>query len=186
MAPRRRIEGPVMDEVIQLALRHRHYSPTQIHRMVNEGSDPELVSLRTVQRVISDVRARDESGDWDLGTGEPEDIPLVLPVVRLLAEQRLGRPSKNEARWTVRIRRAYPEISDLELIAQCAAYGARGEPFVGMVEQLLMYAPWRDEGIALGEAVARGDVPFNVAFSFGFENASANASSRASQKGAIA
>ena len=61
-------------------------------------------------------------------------------------------------------------MDDLELIAQCAAYGARGEPFRGMVEQLLMYEPWRDDGKALGEAVARGDVPFNVSFSFGFEN----------------
>lgn len=187
MAPRRRIEGPVMDEVVLLALKHRHWSPTQIHREVNGDvpiGEPELVSLRTVQRVVTDVRARDESGDWTLEDGEPEDIPLVLPVVRILAEQRSGRPSKNEARWIARIRRAYPNLDDLELVAAFAVYASRGEPLLSTVEQILMYTPWEDDAKALGDAYARRLIGFNVLFTFGYEAAATEGELRLRRKGA--
>ena len=48
-------------------------------------------------------------------------------------------------------------------------YAARGEPFLGMVEQVLTYAPWLDGALALGDAYALRLVSFNVMFSFGYE-----------------
>ena len=57
MAPRRRIDGPVMDKTKDMAIQNEHWTPSQIHRAVNEGADPERVSLRTVQRLVAEVRA---------------------------------------------------------------------------------------------------------------------------------
>lgn len=169
--PRRRIEGPIMDQVELLAIRNPHWTPTQIHREVNGDSSPEMVSLRTVQRVVTEHRKADDSGPWSFADLDAEDAALVLPVLRWTVEQGHPRPSLNVAAWAARIRRATLEDDlNVESIYELALAAAAGGVAFARVETMLAFAPWRDGGEALARAYGRGLVGYDVVQWAGIES----------------
>jgi hypothetical protein len=66
-------------------------------------------------------------------------------------------PTRAVAEWIVRIRRAYPDWQDLVYVNYTARLARKGEE--ARVARFLAFAPWRDEGAALFEAVRRHQVP---------------------------
>jgi hypothetical protein len=128
---------------------------------------------------------RDESGPWSLADESiaPEELPAVLRVSRALAEEGRPRLTRDVARWVARIGAAFPDMvdADASLIFVCSARAAAGH--VERVEALLAFTPWRDDGAALAEAVARGTVPFQVALDGGYEAQVAAAQLRLRKEG---
>jgi len=100
---------------------------------------------------------------WSISDAEaPEDIPLVLEVVRSQIEDPwpMPWPTKAVAKWIVRIRRAYPDMGDLVYVNYLARLARQGEET--RVARFLAFGPWRDEGAALYEAVSRNLVPMDT------------------------
>ena len=164
MSPRRRIPGPVMDEIRLLAFEHPDWTPTQVHRELGDK-----VSLRTVQRYLADLPKASTADPWTVADADAEDLPLVLPVLRHLLEERgVKRVNRQVGEWIVKIRRAFPELTDKALIARLAGFAARGERTgdegeeFRKVQAILMYTPWKDGGRALVEAEEAGLVRADV------------------------
>jgi hypothetical protein len=164
MTPRMRrlVDGPVADRVRGLAIEHPDWTAAQVHRDVVEwaGGKP-VVSLRTVQRFLKDFTRPDDSGPWTIETGESEDWPLVLPIVRMLIELAgtphpvwPRRPTNAVADWIGRIRRAYPDLEEPGTVYYLATLAARGH--ADRVETFLSFTPWRDDSAALLAAFDAG------------------------------
>jgi hypothetical protein len=172
MAPRRRIEGTVQDEARMLMAMHPDWSPVQVYRAVNRLHQIEVddlqartpvISLRTIQRLFQ-AATSDDSGPWDLNEGAPEDIPLVLEVVRHLSDSgsKSPFPSKVQGRLIARLRRAYWDLP-VPLSRWLAVFGSDDSPAgIRRVEMYLAFAPWRDHEGALQKAVKRGLVADDV------------------------
>jgi len=69
----------------------------------------------------------------------------------------------------VRIRRAYPDVEDLELVYALAALAKRGGDYLERVQLFLAYAPWRDDAAALIDAVLDNRLTWDVALLGGYE-----------------
>lgn len=109
---------------------------------------------------------------WTNADSPPEDWPLVLDVIKaLVLERDPYRPSRGEAGWIVRIRRAFPEFDDLILVLHLARLADRGGAHLETAERILAFTPWRDECKALAMAVNDGLLGFEVAFAAGCEAA---------------
>jgi hypothetical protein len=164
MATKLRIDGAVADRLRTHAIEHPHWSPAEVHRtLVSEANGRPVVSLRTVQRFLRDFNRPDESGRWALDdVTDPEDIPLVLGVMRPFVEDSAYPPpgsprwpTRAMADWIVRIRRAYPDLDDAGLVYYLAGLAVRGQ--TALVETYLTFTPWRDPE-PLFRAVMRGAV----------------------------
>jgi hypothetical protein len=100
---------------------------------------------------------------WSISDADaPEDIPLVLDVIRSQIEDPWPTPwpTKAVAKWIVRIRRAYPDLDDLVRVNYLARLARQGEE--ARVTRFLVFVPWRDEGAALYEAASRNLVPMDT------------------------
>ena len=137
---RRIEEGRIADRVRALAIEHPDWSAGQVHRAAT-ADDPGAVSLRTVQRYLQGFSDRDQSERWSIEDAEPEDIPLVLGVVRQIGGMRY--PTRAVASWIVRLLRAYPELTERPIgIYFLAVIATRGD--TAKVQDWLTYTPWRD------------------------------------------
>ena len=130
------------------------------------GGDEAPVSRRTVERVLRAYVRPDDSGQWSIEYGRPEDVPLVLDTVRPFLEgadyataEWPHWPTRAVARWVVRLRRGYPEIDDVRLVYYLAVLAARGQ--VKRVETFLAFTPWRDPE-PLFDAVNHGRAPADL------------------------
>ena len=154
---RRRIDGDVEDEIIELAL-NRNWTPAQIYR--NIDSQKELMgrvpTRRTVERKVSEIR-RDagEAVPWTLAESDGEEARLVLRSRRALilhSEKALHRFDVTEAEWVVRISKAAPDLApDLAwVIGQVYRRFSRlvkkgnDDDFISALDDYLAFAPWRD------------------------------------------
>ena len=137
----RRVEdGRTADRVRALAIEHPDWSAGQVHRAAT-ADDPGAVSLRTVQRFLRKFSDHDQSERWSIEDAEPEDIPLVLGVVRQIDGMRY--PTRAVASWIVRLLRAYPELTERPIgIYFLASTATRGD--AARVQDWLTYTPWRD------------------------------------------
>ena len=139
----RRVEdGRTADRVRALAIEHPDWSAGQVHRAAT-ADDPDAVSLRTVQRFLRAFSDRDQSERWSIEDAEPEDIPLVLGVVRQIGGMRY--PTRAVASWIVRLLRAYPDLTERPIgIYFLAVAASRGD--AAKVQDWLTYTAWRDGG----------------------------------------
>lgn len=100
----REVEKLVMEE----------FGAAQIHRQLessDELREPRL-SLRTVQRMVRELKPDDLSGRWSMAEADPEEAALVLDALAFLFDETEGRAwlTKDRARWIARIRTACPTI----------------------------------------------------------------------------
>ena len=73
---------------------------------------------RQIRNWIRDgtLRVEPESAPWTVAHAErPEDIPLVLEVIRVYPHPTLW-VTVAQARWIVRLRRAYPEMDAIQAL----------------------------------------------------------------------
>lgn len=118
-----------------------------------------------------------EDAPWSMTQSQGEDAALILDVIRALISESgqpfswPRRPSRQVASWIVRIRRAYPDITDMRAVYFAATLARRGGDSLERVETLLAFTPWRDDAEALARAIYKGLVSQKVADNFGFERA---------------
>lgn len=152
----RRIAAGAYDLIRELALRPGPaLAPAQIHREVlrrHGGAD--APSLRTVQRLVGELRPVDESGQWSLLGHVGDGAENVLRLVAVLDR----RPTKAQAASYLQIMAAAPDIEPLRAYVLVLM----SDRDVLYLEEYLAFAPWRDSAAALVAAVVRGRVPRDV------------------------
>jgi hypothetical protein len=162
--------------------RHLREHPDWTAAQIWDAVGRDTTSLRTVERRYAAFHGEPDE-PWTLldSADDPEGAALILPLLRH------GQIQRGDAEYIARLRRVCPTLGDspreLELIwyvsralrrhTELGAERARagGLPPMSAFSTLLAYAPWEDEGARLGAAVARGDVPFAIAFLGGYEDA---------------
>lgn len=87
------------------------------------------------------------SDPWSLMHGRPEDVPLVLPVLEVVA--RLPRAAQwlsiEEAEAVARIRRAVPEVKPAAALTLAILYVSRKGKETTDLDLYLAFHPWRSE-----------------------------------------
>jgi hypothetical protein len=148
-------------------------TPARIQRAlaVEFGDDKSPTTPKTISNWIEGgwLTKTDEDVPWSLADATGSEAAIVLRVLRGLIEDGRPKPTRRLVRWLVRIATACPDLAEADpsLLYICAARAKAG--YVQRVETFLAFTPWRDGGLALAEAVARGRVPFQVAFDGGYE-----------------
>lgn len=177
-------------KVVEFAEAVYNESPEPSHAEIARRLDAEFPEKAVSAVAIGDwirkglIRKDPDSAPWSMETAEPTDLELVNEITRYRARLHAGdpltvtaaalgierpfrKPTRGQARWVVRIRRAYPELSDLELIWHAASVAARGNS--AAVEGLMTYAPWRDGAESLAVAVRDGIEDYGLVYEFGLE-----------------
>ncbi len=170
MSPKRRIDGAVMDEIKTLAIERPDWSQVQIHREVGGES---VVSLRTVQRLVTEARSRGGAYEpWAMTDSAPEDWPLVFELMRWMDHQRgkATRPDRQVAEWYIRLGRSFPDLVGEHTILAVRLAGNLRLGHTRAVEDCLVYTPWRDRGKALIEAHRLGFVTAQAVHISGFDD----------------
>jgi len=162
---RSRLDGQVEEEISRLAF--DKWTPAQIHRELKRLQDTQetrdgeviipqgcaLPTLRTVERAVARVVTPDTSGPWwSLAHARRYDAALILPVLAEAIEQSGGRWqrfSKDLAKWIVKVRVAAPDLPVSWALNVAQAYRAAKEESdteeLEGLDQMLAFAPWRDE-----------------------------------------
>jgi len=146
---RRRIPADVEDAIkYQLALGR---SPKQVEDLLSRHPEigPRLPTERTIQRIAKGIDTSSEEA-WTVAGANPEDVPLILPVLRELAiasdGQRLSLTWR-EAAYALRVIRAAPDLV-VRMVLQWALTYARRDAAGEAVTDLdiaLAFAPWRGQ-----------------------------------------
>lgn len=133
----------VVLEVRRLAL--EGYTAAEIHRGFPD--DPDRPSVRTIYRIIEDVRPPDPSGTWK-PLQSPVSAGLVLPILAAVVEVTSGRRAhltNDEAGRVEALRDAAPDLPPWETYVLARAY--IGCDFQkkdsGPLDMVLAFAPWR-------------------------------------------
>lgn len=87
-------------------------------------------SARTLSRRLRLYR-RDPSGPWTLGSADPGDVAVVMPVLAAVIELTEGRRTQltiDEARISVSILRAFPQLKPLEAYMAAREYLSASHP----------------------------------------------------------
>lgn len=149
----RRIDGWALDEIIaQATIPGR--TPAQILERMKENPDSQgriLPSLRTVERIVKELRASDEADPWNIDDTSSDSARVVLDVLRdLIFDGHLSHPriSKAAARWVVRIRGIVPspELDSWAVWLLAQLYRSRVEKGLGTddLDCYLAFRPWQD------------------------------------------
>ena len=161
MAPLgRSVSGPVADLVRDLVRIHPGWSAGQVHREVEDRMGTAAVSLRTVQRYMTQQPKRAD-GSWALETAESDEARLVLPVLAHAAWT-LGRRieiDQSAGQAIAKVRSAAPDVPlwDAYVLGQALADGETER-----VTDYLAFEGWRDDGEPLRKALTRGLVRLPV------------------------
>lgn len=152
---KRRIKGHVQEKIEVLALRRR--SAKQIYDQLSEDEDidpDDLPTLRTVERIVNDVRPRDTSAPWSLADSDADNVPAVLETLAAVIEFTEGRVThltRAQATWIARIRRAAPDLALWRVYLVAMMYQKEEEKNADAsgLDAYLAFAPWRSREDAL-------------------------------------
>jgi hypothetical protein len=153
MTPTRRIDTEAQSIVEGLAMEGRTAGQIQRELIKAGVRAADRPSLRTIQRIVHDMRLQDRSGPWSLSDATGDEAGLILPVLRAylnltaLREVKSERDlfiTKAEARWIVRVRRAAPNIHPFDVYRLTRAYLAREERGLPTydLDAMLAFTPW--------------------------------------------
>ena len=112
---------------------------------------------------MKEARHAEADAAWSFLDSEPEDAVLVLATERYASMddspsdgQGLFRLSRKEAEWVIRLKRGFPELQAPEheaYVLFLSAIASWSDVFpLEVIEELLAYAPWRDDGRGLWSA----------------------------------
>lgn len=160
MTTRRRIDPLIQQAIGDLVLSRdpqgRQFIPAQIHRKIvqlwedGEFGDLRAPSVKTVERIVKDLRPDDESGWWNLGDSKGDDAKLVFYACFgefLHSALVLGRITKAEAGWLVKILKAVPDLPR-EIVWRVSSLYRISVALnldTADLDQYLTFAPWRSQ-----------------------------------------
>lgn len=128
---RRRIDPDVAEAIAELLL--GGWTPRRVLDRLEADARyrGRVPSLRTVEAMAAELRARSSGPAWSLVDADAGDAALVLPVLGELAERggRVAHLTPETAAWVVRLRRAAPALEPYEAFRWATRYqlaAARG------------------------------------------------------------
>ena len=157
MPNRRRLDRDILGEIEAKVL--EGWRPSQIHTSLSrEGRYRSRVpSLRTVQRMVAELKGPDDSSAWSLSHADDGgDARLILEALAAVVINSKGLKltlSQAEATWVLRIRRAAPGLGPWRAWILTTLYMGRerrGVSDTTDLDSFLAFAPWRP-----GEAYER-------------------------------
>lgn len=162
--PRRRRQrlDPRVDAKIE-DLATRGFTAQRI--LIDVQSDPELSAhaptIRTIQRRIEEIAARDVSGPWQLLEGTADEAAAVFHVLPLVISETFGRithVTRLEARCLVRLLTVAGDLSPWSLYVLARAYAARQRSDVPTtdLDAFVAFHPWADRNSSDAYALAVG------------------------------
>lgn len=128
-------------------------SPAEIDRRMR--AEPQffkkdnLPSLRTIRRVVNDVRIEDSSGTWGIKDADAEGARLVLDTLAYVILESQGKKctlTRTEADWVLRVRKAAPDASPRTVWMLAREYmrlEGRGIANTAPLDQYLALKPWK-------------------------------------------
>lgn len=151
MTTQRRIDRDILDFITDLAVNRKDKSPAEIYRdmLRQDEFKDRCPKKRTVERIVAELRAKDESPTWSIGDSDPEDAKLVLASLEHIVSNSFGRAttvSKAEAEWIIRIQKIAPDLSQFRAQVLAHLYRIRKskKASTAELELYLALAPWRD------------------------------------------
>ncbi|MBN2099777.1 MAG: hypothetical protein JW753_09295 [Dehalococcoidia bacterium] len=106
-----------------------------------------LPSLRTIRRVVSEVRVEDSSGKWGITESEGDDARLILDVLVAVIMATDGKKctfTTSEANWVLKLRRAAPGAHPYRvwlLARECMRAQAKRLD-TAAIDHYLAFRPW--------------------------------------------
>lgn len=168
--------GPRVDpEIKRLVARfisEGEHSPAAISRAIRRelaaygDKRPYLPTERTIARLTREIERQlepDDTRPWTLGTAEPEEAAVIMPVLAaVLSHRRTGQRSwisVGLARWIVKVAAAAPTLPPYEQYivareywaAERSATGSPTRPYLTdpqSLDALLALRPWESEAAA--------------------------------------
>ena len=150
---------------------HLGFSPAEIDRRMRAEPQffkkDDLPSLRTIRRVVNDVRIEDPSGTWGIKDADAEDARLVLDTLAYVILETQGKKCTltiTEAEWVLRVRKVAPDASPhtvWRLAREYMRLESRGIADSAPLDQYLAFKPWKSaNGFAnYSMAVDQGWIP---------------------------
>lgn len=75
--------------------------------------------------MAADLRGRDASDTWTVGEADPDDVPLVLPVLaELINVGQVTSVTRETGRWIAIIRRVAPAMATIDVLVFATRYQA--------------------------------------------------------------
>lgn len=141
---RRRSLDPDVQQALERLLAAGFSPARAVQRLDQEAQlTGRVPSLRTVQRVASELRPPDTSDTWRLVEADPDEARLVLPVLGALIEAgSMTSITQETARWIARIQRAAPGLAPLDVARFALRYlsAEMGERPTGEIDRALALA----------------------------------------------
>ena len=164
---RRRISGEIQEHIEELGL--KGWSATQIQESLDNDphiKEEDIPSLRTIQRVVAELKVEDNSGTWDWGESN-EDIRPVLDVLRnvvTMTEGRVNSFTNREAKLVAKVREAAPNLYGevvYFIVLEILRRKSKGAS-VHDIEGFLAFRPWENPELRRDytETVRRKWIPY--------------------------
>jgi len=137
------------DPLISAAALRRHVQETC-------PSSP-VPNIQSFERLVKEYRERNPE-PWDLVTASHEELGPVVAVLAVIADDPFLRervPSRAEAAWVARLTAGAPDLPPA-LAFTLAIRAVRDPDVVPDLTRVLAFAPWRDKGQRLAEAIRIG------------------------------
>jgi hypothetical protein len=169
--PKQRISGVQRQRYIDEVYQHadallakygpdrRGAAPSIARGLAAEFPDRPTPSARAVSDWIErGVIRGDPSGIWSLAGASPGEAARVLPVLAAVIERTEGRRTfltTAEAAMVARVSEAAPDLPPWQTYQLAHRYIDAGSATEDL-DQLLAFAPWRDQAAAYNAAIAAG------------------------------
>ena len=122
---RRRLD-PDVARAIQEAL-VLGYTPSRVLSRLQAADRlrDRVPSLRTIESMAAELRGRDRSDTWTVGEADPDDVPLVLPVLaELVMAGQATSVTRETGRWIAVLRRVAPAMPTIDVLIFASRYQA--------------------------------------------------------------
>jgi hypothetical protein len=157
MATRRGWDGPAHRRAYELALDGWTAAEIdrELQRLVDAGTLPRdsVRGLRSIERLVGEVRPKDPSGRWRLSVAEGEDAPFLLATRVAVMEETGGRTrdiSIGAVAWLRVIHVVAPDLEPPTAYRLARLYLSRmeREQDTGDLDAWLAFGPWRSPAAA--------------------------------------
>lgn len=149
----RQVDVEIKDRIDELMLAH-FSAPAilrELDRLKTAGElTGQVPGLRTIQRLMAEIKKRDQSGPWSFGdSAELDSAPVLDALAAILVDSagRIQSVTRREAELITRVARARPEIppdDQWRIARQYIARAEQGEEATDL-DILLALAPWRSD-----------------------------------------
>jgi hypothetical protein len=148
----------VYEQIVKLAYDvEKTWSGAQIHTKL-EAELPKklkghLPDVRTIQRIVRELRPDDTSGIWSLAKEDAPDAYHILEVMQVLMGMSRGAKvniTNDDAQWILKIRRIAPDLDagPVWTLVQLAKARPEGADMAD-IHTYLAFKPWKGQGYLL-------------------------------------